>query len=644
MSDIQINVGKKNISNLESEVDFPTYGEVEEFDSTDITLGGFENEVTTEPSCIEIEINGLKTINRFIGLADTPLYYDNGKFFKVQDDKIVYADLTWEDISGKIDDNPQLKEYLFEIIQNADEEYVEETVYKAIELHKADYNAHPNLEKLIEDSLVGFDNKIELNKIDSDAKDAELEAKITESLETVSKIDEYTKEVNAKLDDFILDVGVDIKEQVEAVKKEVEELEIETEQNFLKTDTKISSAKQDVLDIIDELQYGSTEEIEELNTRVDIAYGNINSLSQEVEKNAQTVNKNIANLQTTVDSNTKKINQNTSSINNNTTLINQTIENLKKYTKTDDLSTVAFTGSYTDLKNVPTDLATTQYVNDEIVDALKDVTGFEFVVVQELPEVGVGSYIYLLATVHPVFGSTYDEYVWLTNEQRFEMIGTTEVDLSNYYEKTQTDALLDKKVDKQEGKSLISDTEIERLSKVFNYDDSEISASIANLQNTKQNNIIAGKNVEFTVNEDNSVILDVNATEVLTDDKTIVQDENNVITAVGLQTKSNTLIFDWVGTLEEYNAGILSGSITSNTRCLITDDEEPILEELPVCGVNKLGLVQIDGKTIAVDDNGLISAISDDNKQDKLITGEGISITDDNIISGTIITIRDWSV
>ena len=221
MSDIQINVGKKNISNLESEVDFPTYGEVEEFDSTDITLGGFENEVTTEPSCIEIEINGLKTINRFIGLADTPLYYDNGKFFKVQDDKIVYADLTWEDISGKIDDNPQLKEYLFEIIQNADEEYVEETVYKAIELHKADYNAHPNLEKLIEDSLVGFDNKIELNKIDSDAKDAELEAKITESLETVSKIDEYTKEVNAKLDDFILDVGVDIKEQVEAVKKEV---------------------------------------------------------------------------------------------------------------------------------------------------------------------------------------------------------------------------------------------------------------------------------------------------------------------------------------------------------------------------------------------------------------------------------------
>lgn len=644
MADIQINVGKKDITNFDTEVEFPTYGEVEEFDSTDITFDSYENDIETEPSCIEIEITGLKTIERFIGLADTPLYYDNGKFFKVQDNKIVYADLTWEDISGNIDDNPQLKEYLFEIIQNADEEYVEETVYKAIELHKADYNAHPNLEKLIEDSLVGFDNKIELNKIDSDTKDAELEAKIVENSENILRVDEYSQEINSKLEDFILDVGVDIKEQVEAVKQEVFELEEETEQNFVKTDVKINSTKEEILDIIDDLQYGSTEEIEELNTRVDIVYGNVNSLSQEVEKNAQTVNKNIANLQTTVDSNTKKINQNTSSINNNTTLINQTIENLKKYTKTDDLSTVAFTGSYTDLKNVPTDLATTQYVNEEIIDALKDVTGFEFVVVQELPEVGVGSYVYLLATVHPVFGSTYDEYVWLANEQRFEMIGTTEVDLSNYYEKTQTDALLDKKVDKVDGKSLISDTEIERLSKVFNYDDSEISASITNLQNTKQNNIIAGKNVEFTVNEDNSVILDVNATEVLTDDKTIVQDENNVITAVGLQTKSNTLIFDWVGTLEEYNAGILSGSITSNTRCLITDDEEPILEELPVAGVNKLGLVQIDGKTIAVDDNGLISAISDDKKQDKLIAGNGIEIDNDNIISSTIITVRDWSV
>ena len=644
MADIQINVGKKDITNFDAEVEFPTYGEVEEFDSTDITFDGYENDIETEPSCIEIEITGLKTIERFIGLADTPLYYDNGKFFKVQDNKIVYADLTWEDISGKIDDNPQLKEYLFEIVQKADEEYVEEAVYNAIELHKADYNAHPNLIKRIDDTLAVFEDKIELNKLDSDTKDAELEEAINKNSEDIVNVDKYAQDVNSKLDDFILDVGVDIKEQVEAVKKEVLELEEETEQNFVKADTKLNSTKEEILDIINDLQYGSTEEVEALNTRVDILSGDVNNLSQNVDKNIQTVNKNISDLQTSVSNNTKNIARNTNLISSNTNLINQTIDNLKNYTKTQDLSTVAFTGSYTDLKNIPDNLATTQYVNDEIVYALKDITGFEFVVVQELPEVGVSSYIYLLATAHPVFGATYDEYVWLSNEQRFEMIGTTEVDLSNYYDKTQTDELVSKKVDKVEGKSLISDTEIERLSKVYNYDDTAVNTAILNLQNTKQNQLLAGKNIEFTINDDNTVTLDVNATEVLTDDKTIVQDENNVITAVGLQTKSNTLIYDWVGTLEEYEAGVLNGSITSNTRCLVTDDEEPILEELPISGVNKLGIVQIDGTTISVDDDGTIHAISDNKKQDKLTTGEGISITDDNIISGTIITIRDWSV
>ena len=644
MADIQINVGKKDITNFDAEVEFPTYGEVEEFDSTDITFDGYENDIETEPSCIEIEITGLKTIERFIGLADTPLYYDNGKFFKVQDNKIVYADLTWEDISGKIDDNPQLKEYLFEIVQKADEEYVEEAVYNAIELHKADYNAHPNLIKRIDDTLAVFEDKIELNKLDSDTKDAELEEAINKNSEDIVNVNKYAQDVNSKLDDFILDVGVDIKEQVEAVKKEVLELEEETEQNFVKADTKLNSTKEEILDIINDLQYGSTEEVEALNTRVDILSGDVNNLSQNVDKNIQTVNKNISDLQTSVSNNTKNIARNTNLISNNTNLINQTIDNLKNYTKTQDLATVAFTGSYTDLKNIPDNLATTQYVNDEIVDALKDITGFEFVVVQELPEVGVSSYIYLLATAHPVFGATYDEYVWLSNEQRFEMIGTTEVDLSNYYDKTQTDELVSKKVDKVEGKSLISDTEIERLSKVYNYDDTAVNTAILNLQNTKQNQLLAGKNIEFTINDDNTVTLNVNATEVLTDDKTIVQDENNVITAVGLQTKSNTLIYDWVGTLEEYEVGVLNGSITSNTRCLVTDDEEPILEELPISGVNKLGIVQIDGTTISVDDDGTIHAISDNKKQDKLTAGEGISITDDNIISGTIITIRDWSV
>lgn len=49
-----------------------------------------------------INITGLKSLNKFIGLADTPIYYENGKFFKVQDNHIIYTDIEWSDISGEI--------------------------------------------------------------------------------------------------------------------------------------------------------------------------------------------------------------------------------------------------------------------------------------------------------------------------------------------------------------------------------------------------------------------------------------------------------------------------------------------------------------------------------------------------------------
>lgn len=146
---------------------------------------------------------------------------------------------------------------------------------------------------------------------------------------------------------------------------------------------------------------------------------------------------------------------------------------------------------------------------------------------------------------------------------------------------------LARKVDKQEGKSLISDTEIERLSKVDNYDDTQIKSNVENLNatteqllvdvNKKQNKLVAGEDVVLKENEDGTVTIDINATEVLTDNETIIQDDANVITAVGVKTKSEDLLYDWVGTSDEYDASINSGIITTNTRCLITDDEQSIV-------------------------------------------------------------------
>lgn len=57
--------------------------------------------------------------------------------------------------------------------------------------------------------------------------------------------------------------------------------------------------------------------------------------------------------------------------------------------------------------------------------------GFDVIVVQELPATGQKGIIYLLAK-DGTAPDVYDEYVWITVTQTFELIGSTKVDLSNY--------------------------------------------------------------------------------------------------------------------------------------------------------------------------------------------------------------------
>ena len=73
-------------------------------------------------------------------------------------------------------------------------------------------------------------------------------------------------------------------------------------------------------------------------------------------------------------------------------------------------------------------------VQTAIDAALADITGIDFEVVQSLPATGEKGVIYLLANS----GSTpniYDEYIWIDGDPTgsFEKIGTTDVDLSQYW-------------------------------------------------------------------------------------------------------------------------------------------------------------------------------------------------------------------
>lgn len=108
------------------------------------------------------------------------------------------------------------------------------------------------------------------------------------------------------------------------------------------------------------------------------------------------------------------------------------------------------------------------YTKAEIDDMLS--AGMKYKVVNELPATGETGTFYIVPKQSAGTGDVYDEYIYVDGS--FEHIGSTEIDLSNYYTKTQADDLLDDKVDKVNGKGLSTNdfttTEKNKLSSIEN--------------------------------------------------------------------------------------------------------------------------------------------------------------------------------
>ena len=69
-----------------------------------------------------------------------------------------------------------------------------------------------------------------------------------------------------------------------------------------------------------------------------------------------------------------------------------------------------------------------------------------FKVVSVLPATGVANKIYLVSSSNPQTQNALDEFIWV--DDAWEKIGSVSVDLSNYFNKTEINSLLNDKVDK----------------------------------------------------------------------------------------------------------------------------------------------------------------------------------------------------
>lgn len=75
---------------------------------------------------------------------------------------------------------------------------------------------------------------------------------------------------------------------------------------------------------------------------------------------------------------------------------------------------------------------TASQVTTIVNNALADMTGIKFEIVDSLPTQGIVGTIYLVKSNTSDTNDVYDEYFWVASTQKYEFMGTTSPDLSNY--------------------------------------------------------------------------------------------------------------------------------------------------------------------------------------------------------------------
>ena len=157
------------------------------------------------------------------------------------------------------------------------------------------------------------------------------------------------------------------------------------------------------------------------------------------------------------------------------------VTNVKEGLDTIVVNVTGLVSNINDINNTNTGILAQakQYTNQQI--ALQ--THLSFSIVNDLPSSNIStSTIYL----KPMGGSspnTYEEYIYINS--KWEIIGTTKTDLSDYYTKTQVDNLLNSKVDKVNGKGLSTNdyttAEKTKLSNIDTITTSDIDAIITEI-------------------------------------------------------------------------------------------------------------------------------------------------------------------
>jgi len=203
------------------------------------------------------------------------------------------------------------------------------------------------------------------------------------------------------------------------------------------------------------------------------------------------------------------------------------------------------------------------YTQSEVDELISHISGgITLEVVEALPTSGISTTtIYLLAAGENV----YTQYLWSTKDSTWKILGSTTVDLSNYYTKAQIDALLAAKQD------------------TLTFDSAPTSLS--------ENPVTSGGVYSALASKQ----------DALTFDNAPTEDSANPVKSGGvysaLEGKQDTLTFDTEPIAGSTNP-VTSGGVASALQNV----------DVPVATEERAGKVKPDGTTVTIEEDGTIHA------------------------------------
>lgn len=216
------------------------------------------------------------------------------------------------------------------------------------------------------------------------------------------------------------------------------------DENYVHTDNNYTNEEKEKLAILENYDDTKIKEDIEKNTNDILEVTNdVSSISNEIttiENEITGITTNINEIAQNVDKNSQDITKNTQDINN----INEALEGIDtelalKADKTEIPDVSGF------IKNTVNDLVnyykkTETYTQKEVNDLVGAIKTVSMKIVPEKPTTGETNIIYLIPSKKSETENIYDEYIYVNN--KWELIGSTAIDLSNVYTKEEINTIL----------------------------------------------------------------------------------------------------------------------------------------------------------------------------------------------------------